>query len=341
MVLFVLFVSAPLVAKQVIYLEDYNDCCNSIFSLAELDHETFAAGSYDGTIRVYGLQPNGLYACKAELIGHTAAIISLAKLNNNIFISSSRDKTIRIWKKNIDGLYACKSVFHDPTDAFNKVFRLNDWFFVSYSNDSAITIWNFNENEDFACIKICEELLLSACITAASNLSNRGFVLGSNMGDINVYKNNTNEPNNYKQELSYPPSRKSICSLTHLHNDDLIASCDKAIFVFSLNADAKLYEYKETLSVNNKEPFVCPFDADSFAVAFWDNNPKIDNQWHIKIFEKNNDHHYQCKKIFKGLASEISSIIQLNNGCIVTGEIDGTITILKNIDLEKENPLAV
>jgi WD40 repeat protein len=53
----------------------------------------------DGTIRIYSLQPNGLYRYKAELIGHTAAIISLAKLNNNIFISSSRDKTIRIWKK--------------------------------------------------------------------------------------------------------------------------------------------------------------------------------------------------------------------------------------------------
>jgi hypothetical protein len=37
---------AHLRAKQVISLEDYNDCCNSILALTELDHETFASGSY-------------------------------------------------------------------------------------------------------------------------------------------------------------------------------------------------------------------------------------------------------------------------------------------------------
>jgi WD40 repeat protein len=337
---------AHLRAKQVISLEDYNDCCNSILALTEVDHETFASGSYDGTIRIYGLQQNGLYTCKAELIGHTAAIISLAKLNNNIFISSSRDKTIRIWKKNIDGLYACKSVFHDPTDPFNTIVRLTDWIFVSYASDKTILIWGVNQSEDFACIKIGAEFLLMSCITSVSNLHNNGFVLGDDKGSINVYKNNTHEPSRYKQELNYPLSKNSICSLIHLSNGDVIASYDKTILIFHLDERTNQYEYKEALLINNKMPILCPVSScplysSSFAVASWDENPTIDNQWHINIFERHYNRHYECTGKLRGLASEITSIIQLDNGCIVSGEIDGTITIWQTSDLEKENTLAV
>lgn len=344
--LIALLFSTKLVSEQVINLERHNGRGNTVYSMTALNNNTFAAGSCDGKIRIFSIDPDGSYSCKKTLSGHTGIVFSLAKLNDTTFASGSEDLTIRIWEQNVDD-YICKAELTDLSNRVLKIVALGSERFVSNSGYNTIKIWKKKPNGDYFCTNTYTQFPHSNYVTAITKLNHGGFALGGDEGDIMLCKI-TKAGNSFytaikeliyaEQELdsTYYPLGVKVHSLVQLDNGDLIAGYSGKIHTYALTKDDADFSADNQGIIhpqqNNCMPLLTPLYNGRFA-SLNDHSIKMDG-YKIKIWEKQASGLYTCIKKLAGNTTVIYSVTQLGNGHIVSGDADGIIRIFRESDLQ-------
>ena len=68
---------------------------HSIRTLCKINEDTFASGSFDGTIKIWNLNEKEAIQ---SLEGHKSYVISVIQIKNGDLVSCSNDHTIKIWR---------------------------------------------------------------------------------------------------------------------------------------------------------------------------------------------------------------------------------------------------
>ena len=80
-------------------IKEYTGHTHSVRTLCKINEDTFASGSFDGSIKIWNLNENEAIQ---SLEGHKSYVISVIKIKNGDLVSCSNDHTIKIWRKYID-----------------------------------------------------------------------------------------------------------------------------------------------------------------------------------------------------------------------------------------------
>lgn len=346
--LMTLLFSTQLKGEQVII--DLDSCYNSICALASLGGGTFAAGTANRTIKIFGVNAEGKYACRTELFGHTAPVTVITQLNNTTFASAQGDETIRIWEKVENEDYFCKTILSVPaesSDEFidgeilaiasldhdgNRFVSRSQWYncLTCKYNGNSVKIWKKDINKGYTCTETINSSIDSRYkIASLTALNGGGFAVGGQASDITLYQ--TGEENNEICTNECLPYGAVVQSLIQLDNNDLIAGCNDGIRVFT-------QEKNETYQHDQQGSFVARLSGRRFASTVRCYNPNCDehtyDNYHIKIWEKNAQNYYTCNNILKGHTHIVTAMTQLGNGLIVSGSCNGTIIIWHESDLQ-------
>ena len=76
-------------------IKEYIGHRHSIRTLCKINEDTFASGSFDGSIKIWNLNENDFIQ---SLEGHKSYVISIIKIKNGDLVSCSNDHTIKIWR---------------------------------------------------------------------------------------------------------------------------------------------------------------------------------------------------------------------------------------------------
>ena len=76
-------------------IKEYIGHKHSIRTLCKINEDTFASGSFDGSIKIWNLNANEAIH---SLEGHKSYVISVIKIKNGDLVSCSNDHTIKIWR---------------------------------------------------------------------------------------------------------------------------------------------------------------------------------------------------------------------------------------------------
>ena len=77
-------------------IKEYSGHTHSVRTLCQINEDTFASGSFDGTIKIWNLNENEPIQ---SLEGHKSYVISVINIKNGDLVSCSNDHTIKIWRK--------------------------------------------------------------------------------------------------------------------------------------------------------------------------------------------------------------------------------------------------
>ena len=80
-------------------IKEYSGHTHSVRTLCKINEDTFASGSFDGSIKIWNLNENEAIQ---SLEGHKSYVISVIKIKNGELVSCPNDHTIKIWRKYID-----------------------------------------------------------------------------------------------------------------------------------------------------------------------------------------------------------------------------------------------
>jgi hypothetical protein len=144
----------------------------SIRSIALIDDTRFATGSFDRTIRVWGIsfRNNVNITCLAVLLGHGDSIKQMTVFGKNWLVSASDDSTMRVWNINKSGNYECVRLYKDHKMLVLALVTLSHSTFISGSYDRDIRIWSTNESQIFTKIYRCQTEDLLCDITIHANI---------------------------------------------------------------------------------------------------------------------------------------------------------------------------
>ena len=76
-------------------IKEYIGHKHSIRTLCKINEDTFASGSFDGTIKIWNLNEKEAIQ---SLEGHKSYVISVIQIKNGDLVSCSNDHTIKIWR---------------------------------------------------------------------------------------------------------------------------------------------------------------------------------------------------------------------------------------------------
>jgi WD40 repeat protein len=79
-------------------IKEYTGHKHSVRTLCKINEDTFASGSFDGSIKIWNLNKDEAIQ---SLEGHKSYVISVIKIKNGDLVSCSNDHTIKIWRNEI------------------------------------------------------------------------------------------------------------------------------------------------------------------------------------------------------------------------------------------------
>ena len=76
-------------------IKEYSEHKHSVRTLCKINEDTFASGSFDGSIKIWNLNHDEAIQ---NLEGHKSYVISVIKIKNGDLVSCSNDHTIKVWR---------------------------------------------------------------------------------------------------------------------------------------------------------------------------------------------------------------------------------------------------
>jgi WD40 repeat protein len=122
-----------------------------VYEIVQLNIETLASSSGDGTVRIWNLTTN---TCKFILTGHTQSVNGLKQITPNILASGSTDSTIKLWDTTSGQLIRTLTGHTGPI--YMSVDLLNSQTLVSCdfgSYNGEIKLWNWSTGECLSTIQ--------------------------------------------------------------------------------------------------------------------------------------------------------------------------------------------
>lgn len=134
-----------------------------ITSIAILDQNTIATGSFDHSVIIWGKNQDGTWQLQRHLgastnpdpaLGHTGAITSIAVLDRNTIVTGSHDRTIIIWHKNTHDRWQIQerlglkntNQLHDHVFEITSVAVLDANSIVTGHMNRIATLWQKNQD---------------------------------------------------------------------------------------------------------------------------------------------------------------------------------------------------
>ena len=216
-----------------------------------------ASGSYDKTIKIFDMSNNSLNILKT-LTGHKKGITDLNfSPYAKILASCGTDKLIKMW--NLTD-YTCLNTYEGHLASVLKI----DWVYrgthlISGGGDGLIKLWNIKSSENILTLDAHDGKIWTLDILQNSEILN--FITGGTDGEIILWKDNTKETENIKNEENlikiqksaqlqmmnyskeYLQSMKLCLELNHKKN--FIENFDKFL-------QQKINEELEKINTNNK-----------------------------------------------------------------------------------------
>jgi WD40 repeat protein len=312
---------------------------NSVTSLCPLEKSSFVLGSADGKIQIFALNEKGEYEAKNIFTSQAQAVSCVASWDDNTFVSGSQNGSINVWmKKNEE--YQVANTLTGDSHKISSAIRLNNNL-ISLADDGELKIWPGGYTAGSHTVKT-----YIGKVTAMTSLKNGKVVLsGESKSSIMTC---LIEDNSFNPQAVYALEDKEtrqpfgkIYAVTELENRDLIVACEGHIIILSpTNADPQEYHSKQKLIQKNPLPIITPLAGNRFASVGLSSNSMFGfGQHNLLIWGKNNEGLCECKTILEGHQSRISSIIQLENGYIVSGSHDGKVIIWNNEDQQDDEIL--
>ena len=286
----------------------------TIICLKILKDGRIASSSNDTNLNIYSKKK---FELQMKINIHNGPIYYFTQLQNGKIITTSSDKTMKIISLLDDNNYKLEQILEGHIDRINKVIEKNGNIIISFSRDKTMRIWNLSKKNIYKCDKIIEFLNTNSSSDALI-LNKKEFITTSyedhhiKFWDLENYTNINTFTN---IETSYPAA---LCLLT-----------DKILCIGGVNSKGfYLINIETHILIKNIIAFKgiysvvkCIDNLFAFGVSDLNNKNSI-----VKYKYENGD----FKLMFiKECAhnSSIWSIVELNDGTIVTGSADKTIKV--------------
>ena len=286
----------------------------TIICLKILKDGRIASSSNDTNLNIYSKKK---FELQMKINIHIGPIYYFTQLQNGKIITTSSDKTMKIISLLDDNNYKLEQILEGHIDRINKVIEKNENILISFSRDKTMRIWNLSKKNIYKCDKIIEFLNTNSSSDALI-LNKKEFITTSyedhhiKFWDLENYTNINTFTN---IETSYPAA---LCLLT-----------DKILCIGGVNSKGfYLINIETHILIKNIIAFKgiysvvkCIDNLFAFGVSDLNNKNSI-----VKYKYENGD----FKLMFiKECAhnSSIWSIVELNDGTIVTGSADKTIKV--------------
>ena len=286
----------------------------TIICLKILKDGRIASSSNDTNLNIYSKKK---FELQMKINIHIGPIYYFTQLQNGKIITTSSDKTMKIISLLDDNNYKLEQILEGHIDRINKVIEKNGNIIISFSRDKTMRIWNLSKKNIYKCDKIIEFLNTNSSSDALI-LNKKEFITTSyedhhiKFWDLENYTNINTFTN---IETSYPAA---LCLLT-----------DKILCIGGVNSKGfYLINIETHILIKNIIAFKgiysvvkCIDNLFAFGVSDLNNKNSI-----VKYKYENGD----FKLMFiKECAhnSSIWSIVELNDGTIVTGSADKTIKV--------------
>lgn len=227
------------------------------------------------------------FSTHLPLLGHNACVRSLAKIDDKYFVSAGGD--IKIWTTKGECI---RTLEEEP----NVVIVLSNGLIASGSEEGEIKLWKV----DGSCV---QTIKAGIDITSLLELADGRIACGDYEGAIQIFNKDG------KVTAKFSGGSSQIKSLIQLNNASLVSASVDGI---------KFWDLKEGKCTNTiskySERVSCSLKDGGFAAS-------EDNK--VKIYDAEG----KCLKTLVGHASQITCLIELQNGCLASGSSDKTIKI--------------
>ena len=265
----------------------------------ELKDKRLAHSSHDKNIYITKQNSNNEYFIDEILSGHDGIILKVIELKNEDICSCAHDSTIKIWGKNINNKFILKYNLKDSNEKFYSVLQISENIITSASKlidneeERYVKFWKINEKKSFNFINSKSIFLWNNCFIQINK--NYFGITGINQILIIFYEN-----------------EKSIkTNIFKFFEGDIELATKYKNIIFGrfkiINSELRIMQSIFKLKNNN------------FLVS-----DKYGDVYELK-FENET---FKIIDIKKEMASlQITSIVELNNGTLITASFDTSIRV--------------
>ena len=265
----------------------------------QLKDKRLAHSSHDKNIYITKQNSNNEYFIDEILSGHDGIILKVIELKNEDICSCAHDSTIKIWGKNINNKFILKYNLKDSNEKFYSVLQISENIITSASKlidneeERYVKFWKINEKKSFNFINSKSITLWNNCFIQINK--NYFGITGINQILIIFYEN-----------------EKSIkTNIFKFFEGDIELATKYKNIIFGrfkiINSELRIMQSIFKLKNNN------------FLVS-----DKYGDVYELK-FENET---FKIIDIKKEMASlQITSIVELNNGTLITSSFDTSIRV--------------
>jgi hypothetical protein len=270
----------------------------------QLKDKRLAHSSHDKNVYITKKKDNNEYIIDEILNGHNDIILKVIELENEQICSCSHDKTIKIWEKNINNKFILKYNLKDSNEKFYSVLQISEKIITSASKlfyneeERYVKFWKINEKKSFNFINSKSFTLWNNCFIQINK--NYFGITGVNQISIIFYENEKSIKTNIFK-FNENEIEKPVPVVNFINN--------KFFFSFKkyLNYQVKLL--RSIFKMKNNNFLVSDSYGDVYELKFENETFKI----------------IDIKKEMAAL--QITSIVELNNGTLITSSFDTTIRV--------------
>ena len=333
------YIDVPTTFREVIRTIGHDDQINC---LSRIGDSQFISGS-NNSIKFWNLEEEELrpYECLDKFIDEVGCLLLLK--DNRLCFSSLRDNWIKIYEKirtfnkdedknnsenNKGNDYITLS---EHSKSVTSLIQLDNNNLVSSARDDKIIVWEMKENNFVKCfeMKDVHRMGEKGGVYSLCKIENNNFISGGFDGKIKYWKKNSAK-NEYKLFQEFGNHNDKVRYLITLKENNLCsASSDGAIKVWTKKDDKfQLFWDKEM----KDEIITCLAGLKNGSFITGSSSTSLTKHGiyaNMRVWEKTGNN-YSIKENIKKHFKQITSVIELDWGNVVSAGIDGVIIVWKS-----------
>ena len=333
------YIDVPTTFREVIRTIGHDDQINC---LSRIGDSQFISGS-NNSIKFWNLEEEELrpYECLDKFIDEVGCLLLLK--DNRLCFSSLRDNWIKIYEKirtfnkdedknNLENNKGNDYItLSEHSKSVTSLIQLDNNNLVSSARDDKIIVWEMKENNFVKCfeMKDVHRMGEKGGVYSLCKIENNNFISGGFDGKIKYWKKNSAK-NEYKLFQEFGNHNDKVRYLITLKENNLCsASSDGAIKVWTKKDDKfQLFWDKEM----KDEIITCLAGLKNGSFITGSSSTSLTKHGiyaNMRVWEKTGNN-YSIKENIKKHFKQITSVIELDWGNVVSAGIDGVIIVWKS-----------
>ena len=333
------YIDVPTTFREVIRTIGHDDQINC---LSRIGDSQFISGS-NNSIKFWNLEEEELrpYECLDKFIDEVGCLLLLK--DNRLCFSSLRDNWIKIYEKirtfnkdedknNLENNKGNDYItLSEHSKSVTSLIQLDNNNLVSSARDDKIIVWEMKENNFVKCFEMKDVHRMGdkGGVYSLCKIENNNFISGGFDGKIKYWKKNSAK-NEYKLFQEFGNHNDKVRYLITLKENNLCsASSDGAIKVWTKKDDKfQLFWDKEM----KDEIITCLAGLKNGSFITGSSSTSLTKHGiyaNMRVWEKTGNN-YSIKENIKKHFKQITSVIELDWGNVVSAGIDGVIIVWKS-----------